>query len=406
MIAIVSYAIIKYDARWSMNDSIMKLTQTILISLVLSVCLAVGCQPYARRVAEERLSSIDAVVEEEIKNGSFPGAVVLVGQADRIVYWRAFGQAAAQPYSEVMSKETIFDLASLTKPVATATSIMILVDRKKIELADYVGNYLPDFSCNGKEQVRIEHLLIHTSGLPAYTDANELKEQFGSLCPDNVIERICRMKALSQPGEECRYSCLGYIILAKIVEVASGQNLADFAAENIFEPLKMTRTTFNPPESWTKHIAATQLLEQRLLRGTVHDPLARLMGGISGNAGLFSTAYDLSIYCRMLLNTGTLNGLRILSPRAVTMLTTVQSHGRAYGFDVSSSYSWVKGSFASERAFCHTGYTGTSIVCDPVSKVYAVILTNRTYPCDKGTSKAVRVKVADVVFQAYERPAY
>lgn len=376
----------------------MKLTQTIHLSLVLSVSLAVGCQPCANSLAEERLSSIDAVVQEEIEKGSFPGAAVLVGQADEIVYWRAFGREVAEPYSEAMSKETIFDMASLTKPVATATSIMILVDRKKIELADYAAKYIPDFSCDGKEQVRVEHLLTHTSGLPAYTDANELKEQFGSLCPDNVVEKICRMKALSKPGEEFRYSCLGYIVLAKVVEAASGQNLADFAAENIFQPLKMTRTVFKPPESWTKDIAATQLLEQRLLRGTVHDPLARLMGGVSGNAGLFSTAYDLSIYCRMLLNMGTLNGIRILSPQAVTMLTAVQSHGRAYGFDVNSSYSWVKGSFASEQAFCHTGYTGTSIVCDPASKSYVIILTNRAHPHDEGTSKAIRVKVADIVF--------
>ncbi len=384
----------------------MRLRQSILIFLVLSVCLAIGCQPNTRKAAEEKLSSIDAVVEEEIRNGSFPGAVVLVGQADRIVYWRAFGQAVAEPYSEAMSKETIFDVASLTKPVATATSIMILVDRKQIELTDYVGKYIADFAGNGKEQVTIQHLLTHTSGLPAYTDANELKEQFGSLCPDEVIEKICRMKALSKPGEEFRYSCLGYIILSKIVEIASGQNLADFAAENIFEPLKMRRTTFNPPESWHNDIAATQFLQGHLLRGTVHDPLARLMGGISGNAGLFSTAYDLSLYCRMLLNMGRLNGLRILSPQAVAMLTTVQSHGRAYGFDVSSSYSWVKGSFASERAFCHTGYTGTSIVCDPVSRVYVIILTNRAHPHDEGTSKPIRVKVADLVFQEYEQPAY
>jgi CubicO group peptidase (beta-lactamase class C family) len=386
----------------------MRLRQTILIFLVLSACSAIGCQPYARKAAEEKLSSIDAVVEEEITNGSFPGAVVLVGQprpcrrgegqADKILYWWAFGHAVAQPYREAMTKNTIFDVASLTKPIATATSIMILADRKKIELTDYVGKYIPDFACNSKEQVRIDHLLTHTSGLPAYTDANELKEQFGSLCPDKVIERICRMKALSKPGEEFRYSCLGYIILAKILEAASGQDFADFAAENIFEPLKMTRTIFNPPESWTNDIAATQLLEQRLLRGTVHDPLARLMGGVSGNAGLFSTAYDLSLYCRMLANNGTLDGARVLSPDAVAMLTIAQSHGRAYGFDVSSSYSWVKGSFAPEQAFCHTGYTGTSIVCDPVNKVYVIILSNSIHPHDKGTSKAIRVKVVDIVF--------
>jgi CubicO group peptidase (beta-lactamase class C family) len=301
-----------------------------------------------------------------------------------------------------MTKNTIFDMASLTKPIATATSIMILVDRKEIELTDYAATYLPAFACNGKEEARIEHLLTHTSGLPPYTNADELKGQFASPCPDKVIEKICSMKALSKPGEEFRYSCLGYIILGKIVEAASGRTVADVAAENIFEPLKMTRTAFKPPESWVNDIAATHFSQGRLLRGTVHDPLARLMAGISGNAGLFSTAHDLSIYCRMLLNNGKLNRVRVLSPEAVAMLTTAQTHGRAYGFDVSSSYSWVKGSHAPEQAFCHTGFTGTSIVCDPAKKVYVIILTNRTYPNDKGTSKAVRTKVADIVFGTYE----
>jgi CubicO group peptidase (beta-lactamase class C family) len=407
----------------------MKLTQSITLPVLLSISLTIGCQPHGTKTASQKLGLIDAVVKEEIEKGSFPGAVVLVGRAEKIVYWQAFGNKVTEPCPpkadmtldsppqadstlsspsgwspcpEAVTKNTIFDLASLTKPIATATSVMILVDRKQIKLTDYVGTYLPAFACNGKEEVRIEHLLTHTSGLPPYANANELKEQFGSPCPDKVIEKICSMKALSKPGAEFNYSCLGYIILAKIVEVAAGQTVADVAAENVFEPLKMTHTTFNPPESWMNDIAPTQFVDGQLLSGTVHDPLARLMGGISGNAGLFSTAYDLSIYCRMLLNGGRVNRIRVLSPEAVTMLTTAQTHGRAYGFDVSSDYSWVKGSYASEKAFCHTGYTGTSIVCDPAKKVYLIILTNRTYPSDEGTTKAVRTKVADIVFQTYK----
>lgn len=380
----------------------MKLTQAITLFLLLSISLTLSCQPYAKKIAPEELGVIDTVVEEEITKGSFPGAVVLVGRADKIVYWRAFGNELTDPCPEAVTKNTIFDMASLTKPIATATSIMILVDKKQIKLTDYAAKYLPAFGCNGKEQVRIEHLLNHTSGLPPYTNANELEEQFASPCPDKVIEKICSMKALSEPGEEFRYSCLGYIILAKVAEAVTGRTVADLATENIFKPLKMSHTAFNPPESWVNDIAATQSSQGRLLRGTVHDPLARLMGGISGNAGLFSTAYDLSIYCRMLLNNGRLNRVRILSPEAVAMLTTAQTHGRAYGFDAGSSYSWVKGSYASKEAFCHTGFTGTSIVCDPAKKVYVIILTNRTYPSDKGTSKAVRTKVADIVFGTYE----
>jgi CubicO group peptidase (beta-lactamase class C family) len=216
-----------------------------------------------------------------------------------------------------------------------------------------------------------------------------------------VIEKIYDLKLLSEPGEEFRYSCLGYITLAKIVERVSGKSIDDFSRENIFAPLGMENTTYNPPDSWTKDVAATEIVDGRLLRGTVHDPLARLMDGISGNAGLFSTADDLSIYCRMLLNGGRMKGVKVLSPEAVAMLTTAQSHGRAYGFDVDSSYSWVKGSYAPPEAFCHTGYTGTSIVCDPAGKVYVIILTNRAHPHDKGASKPVRKNIANIVFQAY-----
>jgi CubicO group peptidase (beta-lactamase class C family) len=380
----------------------MKLNRTITTLLTLLLILAVGCQPEHEKQYRQRLTQIDLVVEEEIAKGNFPGAVVLVGQNDDIVYWQAFGNKIIDPCEEPADKNTIYDLASMTKPIATATSIMILRDRKQIQLDDYVSKYLPAFACNGKENVRIEHLLTHTSGLPPYTSAAELAKQFGSPCPDKVIEKICSLKALSKPGEEFRYSCLGYITLAKIIEIISGQNIGDFSKENIFAPLGMKHTSFNPPDSWKQDIAATEVIDDRPLRGTVHDPLARLMAGLSGNAGLFSNAYDLSIYCRMLLHGGKLNGKRILSPESVKLLTFTRTQGRACGFDVNSAFAWVKGSYAPQQAYCHTGYTGTSIVCDPVSKTYVIILTNRVHPKDDGTTKAVRTKVADIVFNPKE----
>jgi len=379
----------------------MKSIKTNIILLTSLLLTITGCRLVEKRACKPDLSGIDRVAEEEIEKGNIPGAVVLIGQGNKVLYWKAFGYEVKEPFEEIMTKNTIFDLASLTKPVATATSILILADRGEIVLSDYASRYLPAFACNGKKEVRIRHLLAHTSGLPAYTNADELKNAFGTPCPDKLIDKICDMKALSKPGEAFRYSCLGYIILAKIVEIVCGQNNDDFSRENIFVPLRMERTTYNPLDFWEKDIAATQIVDGQLLRGTVHDPLAQLMGGISGNAGLFSTANDLSIYCQMLLNTGTWKGKKILSPEAVSMLTTIQSHGRAYGFDVHSGYSWVKGSYAPENAFCHTGYTGTSIVCDPESKVYVIILTNRAHPHDKGTSKQIRTKIADIVFQAY-----
>jgi len=372
-----------------------------LVVVLAAAVLMQGC----RSASVRRLDRIDAIVEEEIAAGHFPGAVVLVGRSGRILYHRAFGSAmivGANDYSPVlqpMRMDTVFDLASLTKPIATATSILILADRGQLNIDDRVGAYLPAFACGGKADARIRHLLTHTSGLPAYTNAKALSDQHGSPCPEEVIETICRLEAMSAPGEEFRYSCLGYIALARIVQIVSGQDIAEFSRENIFEPLGMDRTRFNPPASWQDQVAATQVVDGKPLRGTVHDPLAQLMDGVSGNAGLFSTAFDLSIYCRMLLNGGAWHGTRILSPDATRMLTTVQSHGRAYGFDVTSDYSWPKGPYASEQAFCHTGYTGTSIVCDPAVDTYAIILTNRAHPHDKGTVRELRLKIAEAVFE-------
>jgi CubicO group peptidase (beta-lactamase class C family) len=380
----------------------MKSIRTITIYLALLLSVITGCQSVEKKVHKPDLSGINRVVKEEVEKSNIPGTVVLVGQRNKVLYFKAFGYEVKEPFEEKMTKNTIFDLASLTKPIATATSILILADEGKIDPCDYAGKYLPAFACNGKEEVRISHLLTHTSGLPAYTNADSLKNTFGTPCPDKVIDKICDMKAMSKPGEEFRYSCLGYITLARIVEVVSGENIDDFARENIFAPLGMERTTYNPPASREKDIAATQIVDGQLLRGTVHDPLAQLMGGISGNAGLFSTAYDLSKYCQLLLNSGISKRAKVLSPEAVSLLTTAQSHGRAYGFDVNSNYSWVKGLYAPENAFCHTGYTGTSLVCNPVSEVYVIILTNRAHPHDKGASKQIRTKIADIVFQAYK----
>jgi CubicO group peptidase (beta-lactamase class C family) len=385
-----------------MGKTGMKLIRTTTMLLTLLLYLSIGCRPVQEEKPKQLFSQIDHVIGEEIEKGSFPGAVVLVGKQGDILYCEAFGNEVIEPHKEPIGKNTVFDLASLTKPIATAASIMILRNRKAIELDDYVGAYLPAFACNGKEEVRIKHLLTHTSGLPAYMSADKLKEQFASPCPEKVIEKICGLEAISKPGQEFRYSCLGYITLVKIAEVVSGKSIDDFSRENIFVPLGMKHTAYNPPDSWKKDIAATQIVDGQLIRGTVHDPLAKLMGGVSGNAGLFSNVYDLSIYCRMLLNDGVWNGIRVLSPEAVTMLTTAQVCGRAYGFDVNSSYSSVKGSYVSEKAFYHTGYTGTSIVCDPMSKTFVIILTNRIHPSDEGTAKPVRNKVADIVFSSLQ----
>ena len=381
--------------------------RTLLVALPLAwlVFTLGGCFLRPDRFRTEHLAQIDGIVAEEIEAGHVPGAVVLVGRSNRILYHKAFGLAVAEPYQAEMRKDSVFDLASLSKPVGTATSVLILVDRKKLSLDDYVRDWVPAFGCGGKENATIRHLLTHTSGLPPYTNAATLEEQYGNPCPEKVIEKICSLEAASAPGEQFKYSCLGYIMLARIVEIAAGQSIDEFARDNIFAPLGMKHTTYNPPASWEDRIAATEIVDGELLRGSVHDPLARLMAGVSGNAGVFSSASDLSIYCRMLLHEGKWKRRRVLSRTAVERLTTEQSHGRALGFDLSSGYAWIKGAYASDEAFCHSGYTGISLVCDPASRTYVIILTNRAHPADEGTTKPIRTRIADVVFQPYPRDA-
>jgi len=369
------------------------------VGLVLMLGLIMGCHQGRPALTELQKGQIQDLVTSEIDKGSFPGAVVLIGQDRTILFEEAFGDQIIEPNTQPMDTDTVFDLASLTKPLATAASIMVLVDQSKIDVNDTVATYLPAFASEGKDTVQIRHLLTHTSGLPAYTSDKALEDRHGSPCPEALIEAICLFKPLNKPGETFRYSCLGYILLSRIVTEISGQSLDAFSQEHLFTPMGMQHTTFNPPDSWLNHVAATEIKNEQVLCGTVHDPLARLMDGVSGNAGLFSTASDIAHLCQMLLNGGKFNRKTILSQNAVTLMTTPQLKGRGFGFDVTSSYAWIKGDHASDQSFCHSGYTGTSIVCDPTSKRYVIILTNRVHPHGKGTVKAVRTGIANIVFQ-------
>lgn len=371
-----------------------------IVLALLALCVCAGCQQKASCFTELQAGQISALVNDEIAKGNFPGAAVLVGQNGRTLYEQAFGNQVIEPNQLPMRTDTVFDLASMTKPMATGAAVMKLVDQGRLKPDDYVRQYLPAFACAGKEEVQIRHLLTHTSGLPAYTNAQALADQHGSPCSEEVINKICRLESMNPPGETFRYSCLGYIALAQIVQQVSGQSIDAFTRENIFAPLGMQHTRFQPPELWQENTAATEIVDGKVLRGSVHDPLARLREGMSGNAGLFSTAGDVGIFCNMLLQQGQVRGQTILSKEAVALMTSTQSHGRAFGFDLDSSYAWIKGDHTSDRAFCHSGYTGTSVVCDPATSVYVVILTNRAHPHDKGTVKAVRKGITNIVFKA------
>ena len=359
-------------------------------------------------MSSPRLRQLDVIIEEAIARKDFPGAVVLVGRKGKTVFRKAYGESQLVPKKVPMEAEMIFDLASITKPVATATSIMILAEQGRVSLDEKVKDYVPGFATYvdemGKpaEDARLWHLLTHTSGLPPYTDAAEVEKTYGRPCPtEQLVSYIAQLKKCDPPGTAFHYSCLGYITLAHILKKITGQTIAEFSQENIFGPLEMKHTFFNPQEKFREFCVPTQVIEGKPLVGIVHDPLARLQGGISGNAGLFSTAEDLAVFVQVVLGRGEFKGVRILSPLTIERMTSVWPKaafaGRGLGWDLDSGYSTSGGDLFGSNSYGHTGYTGTSIWIDPDTNTYIIFLTNRVHPDDKGAVIAMRSRVANVV---------
>jgi CubicO group peptidase (beta-lactamase class C family) len=367
-----------------------------------------AAKPEEVGMSSKHLAYLDQIIGEALQRKDFPGAVLLVTRKGKMVYKKAFGESQWLPGPKPMSADMIFDMASVTKPVATATSVMILVERGKVRLWDKVKTYVPDFTVYLQEKgvpgddARLWHLLTHTSGLPPYTDPKEVEKKYGNPCStEDLVKVISQIPKESPPGKQFTYSCLNYITLAWIVKKVTGQTIAEFAAENIFRPLGMNRTFYNPPHQFLPLCVPTQVVDGSPLRGIVHDPLARLQGGVSGNAGLFSTADDLAVFAQMMLNGGEWNGVRILSPLTVERMTEVfpkvADSGRGLGWDFTSDYGTVRGDLFSYGSYGHSGYTGTSIWIDPETKTAVIFLTNRIHPDDKGEIIAMRSKVANVV---------
>ena len=318
-----------------------------------------------------RLERVDGLVGEAIAAGHLPGAVVLVGRGDEVVYLEAFGDRARVPAREAMTLDTIFDLASLTKVVATTTSVMQLVEAGRVRLTDRVGTFIPEFSRYGKEDVTVRHLLTHMSGLRPDLD---LPDEFDGY--DEAIHRATEEVLLAPPGDRFVYSDINFFLLGEIVARVSGLPLDQYVQERIFEPLGMRDTMFNPPDTLIPRIAPTEACPplgwpcggpgSAMLRGTVHDPTARRMGGVAGHAGLFSTARDLSIFCRMLLGDGAIDGRRLLAPLTVAKMTTVatppaEPNRRGLGWDIDSLFASNRGELLPIGSFGHTGFTGTSL---------------------------------------------
>jgi uncharacterized protein YbbC (DUF1343 family) len=334
-----------------------------------------------------QLAHLDKIIDAEIKKKQLPGAVVLVGRQGRIVWRRAYGDRALEPAPEPMTVDTVFDLASLTKVVATATSMMILVERGLVRLADQVANYLPAFAALGKKNITVEQLLIHRSGLIADNDIKDYEQG-----PEKSLENICGLAPLAEAGSKFIYSDVNYIVLAEIVKRVSGQPIDEFAEENIFRPLGMKDTAYMPlqqlGEGVKARIAPTEKRASEWKRGEVHDPRAFMLGGVAGHAGLFSTADDLAVYCQMILNRGQYLGARILSPPGVASMTEARipaasasdSVLRGIGWDIASGYSANRGEIFPIGSFGHTGFTGTSIWIDPSSETFVIFLSNRVHP--------------------------
>jgi uncharacterized protein YbbC (DUF1343 family)/CubicO group peptidase (beta-lactamase class C family) len=385
--------------------------------IVLLVCLApvlltsprasaAAANP-AEEVDRDALKRIEEVVKDAIAQAKLPGAVVLVGRDDKVVYREAIGNRALKPSVEKMTEDTIFDLASLTKVVATTTSMMILLEEGRLGLDDAVAAYIPEFGKYGKQRITIRHLLTHVSGLRG--DLDMALEFEGT---ERAIQLACEEVPLAAPGQRFIYSDINFFLLGEIVHRVSGLPLDQFAQTRIFEPLGMKNTRFLPPADWIPRIAPTEACRPLawpcggpgavMLRGVVHDPTARRMGGVAGHAGLFSTANDLSRFCRMLLGGGTLDGKRLLSPLAVALMTREATpppldNVRGLGWDIDSRYAANRGDLFPIGSFGHTGWTGTSLWIDPITHTYVVFLSNRVHPDGKGDVGAVRARVATIV---------
>ena len=374
-----------------------------------------------------KLAQIDGLVNAEIAAKKLPGAVVIVGHKGKIVYRKAFGNRSLVPTVEPMTIDTIFDVASLTKPVATATSIMILVEQGKLRLNDTVGMYIPDIDDANAKKITILQLLTHTSG---YAPDFDLKEKWTGR--EGMLAALKIEKLRTPPGTRFVYSDIGFEILGELVERVTGKPIDLFIGPNIFgrlggkdsgfrrrsgtaEPVKLPELARIAP---TENIRGQRSylgskfegddsLGNQILRGEVHDPTAFRMDGVAGHAGLFSTADDLARYCQMILNNGTLDGKRVLSPQTVALMTrpvVVSEDGttRGLGWDMNTSFSSNRGELFPLGTFGHTGFTGTGIWMDPTSQTFVVFMSNRVHPDGKGDVGPLRARVATVAASAIE----
>ena len=353
----------------------------------------------APQADQSRFAPLDALLKDAVEKGATPGAVLLVGHNGAVVYRKAFGYLETGPDKQPMTTDAIFDLASLTKVMATTSCVMRMVQLGEIKLNDPVAKYIPDFGQNGKQEVTVRQLLTHYSGLRA--DLALTPYWRGT---EEAYARANGEKLINLPGSTFLYSDINFIVLGELVQRVSGMAVDEYSEKYIFGPLGMTMTRFNPPKEWLARIAPTEHDPRTgaMLRGMVHDPSARLMGGVAGHAGLFSTADDVAKFAQALLN----GGAPVLSPLIVEKMTTPQQPPnmtivRGLGWDIDSPFSSNRGDLLPVGSFGHTGFTGTSLWIDPTTNSYIVLLTNAVN-LPTGNVVALRTEVATAVAAALQ----
>jgi uncharacterized protein YbbC (DUF1343 family) len=352
-------------------------------------------QPEFVGMDSQHLRRIDEIVAEGLSQKKMPGCVVCVGRRGHIVWLGAYGHRQVQPTELPMTTDTVFDMASITKPVAAATSIMLLIERGQLRLSDKVSSVIPEFAAHDKDAITIRDLLIHQSGLIADNPASDYDHG-----TEEAFRRICDLKLVAPTGTKFIYSDVNFILLGEIVRRVSSRPLNEFVWENVYRRLGMCESGYRPHESLRWRAAPTEQRNGQWMQGEVHDPRAFKLGGVAGHAGLFSTATDLAVYAQMMLNGGEFGGVRILAPRTVELMTRgerVPGGIRGLGWDKRTGYSSNRGELLSDSAFGHGGFTGTVLWIDPELDLFFIFLSNRVHPNGKGLVNPLAGRIATVV---------
>lgn len=345
---------------------------------------------------EQNFAKIDSLVEQEIAKGAIPGAVVAIATNGKTIYQKAFGNKQVFPDTLPMTTDAVFDLASVSKVISTTTCVLKLAEQGKISLNEKVCFYLPDFeNLTDKSPIKIVDLLTHTSGLPPYVGIAALKKAEGATDKNALKNYIFQRKRQFEPREKMVYSCLNFITLQLVIEQVTGQSLRDFARENLFLPLGMHSTDYCPQgELLNRCVPTEKVNDSTVLLGKVHDPLAQIPnGGISGNAGLFSSASDLAIFANMLLHFGTFNNQKILEKQTIEQMLTPPDWAKK--FNRTLGWYFSENSENQTVRLSHSGYTGTYIELDFATKSAVIVLTNRVHPNDTGSVGALRKAVVN-----------